>query len=463
MNIRTIVSPWSRILFALTLALGFAPHAFSSEPPNVVVIMADDLGYGDLGCYGSDTIRTPRIDAMADDGIRLTGFYSSAAVCTPARASLLTGCYPARVGLPIVLWPNSMEQGRRDGMAVGLNPDEITIAELLGERGYRTALIGKWHLGDMPVFMPGNQGFDRFFGIPYSNDMIPPRFPPLPLIRDGEVIETNPDQDTLTRRFTEASITFIKENRAQPFFLFLSHPMPHRPCHASEPFTRQFSEQQMTGIKGENKASRDFLYPAAVEEIDWSTGAILDTLRELKIEERTIVIFLSDNGPATGSAGPLRGGKGMLYEGGFRVPCIVQWPGRFPGGRTLDDVVTIMDLLPTFTAAAGIPVPGDRIIDGRNRLPLFEGTGGHDEIPFFYFRHDQVAAVRRGNWKLRIDRGELYNLEEDIGETTNLAASHPDRMAKLQQEAEAFQHHIEATSRPAGLAPLPTSDGATSP
>ena len=301
----------------------------AAKTPNFIIIYTDDLGYGDLGCYGAQNINTPHIDSMAQNGVRLLDFYPGSASCTPSRAALMTGSYPGRVGMNHVLMPGSKD--KNSGEILGLNPDELTLAEVVKAQGYATACIGKWHLGDDPIFLPNNHGFEYYFGIPYSNDMIPERFPDLPLMRNSEVVELNPEQDFLTKRFTEEAIAFLEKNREGPFFLYLAHPMPHRPCHASPEFLKRFSAKQLEKTIGsENKGARDFLYPAAVEEIDWSTGEILKTLAALGLEENTLVIFTSDNGPKTGSAGKLRGKKGSVYEGGHRVPALVQWKGTIP-------------------------------------------------------------------------------------------------------------------------------------
>jgi len=348
------------ILLSILLILPFAVFGSSArEMPNIIFIFADDLGYGDLSCYGSKTIRSPQLDQM--------------------------GSYPGRVGMDNVLMPGNKD--KRTGEILGLNPAELTLAEVVKSQGYATACIGKWHLGDAPIFMPNNHGFDEFFGLPYSNDMVPPRFVDLPLMRNGEVLELNPDQDYLTKRYTEESISFIERNQEKPFFLYLSHSMPHRPCHASPEFTKRFKEKQLKSIKAnEDKGSRDFLYPASVEEVDWSAGEILKKLKELGLEENTLVIFTSDNGPKTGSAGSLKGSKGSVYEGGHRVPAIMQWKGKIPAGSVNREIVTGMDFLPTFAALVGTDLPTDRVLDGHNILPLLEGeaeaTSGYEA--FFY-------------------------------------------------------------------------------
>ncbi len=420
---------------------GFSRRAFLSSaaaaclgapgrPPNVLVILADDQGYGDLGCYGSPDIRTPNIDRMAAQGVRLTSFYA-APVCTPSRASLMTGCYPIRVGLGNgVLFPYSKN---------GISSSETTVAQLLKARGYSTAIIGKWHLGHHPRFLPGRHGFDYHFGTPYSNDMgnhqyKDPEFkaPPLPLLRNEELIEQDPDQNYLTRRYTDEAIQFLRRNRERPFFLYLAHNMPHLPLAASEKF---------------RGASRRGLYGDAVEELDWSTGKVLRALEELGLEKDTLVLYTSDNGPArpatpqNGSAGPLRGRKGSTWEGGLRVPCIVRWPGKVPAGRVRGEIVSTMDVLPTFARLAGTSPPAGRVIDGVDVWPLIAGANPPKppRDTFLYYANDRLQAVRHGRWKLHVDRPDLkgeklpllFDLETDIGEQANVAGAHPDVVARL--------------------------------
>ena len=446
-------------------ALSSASAAPTGPPPNFIIIFTDDQGYGDLGCFGSKTCRTPRIDRMAVEGMKLTSFYVAAPVCTPSRAALMTGCYPARVGLPSVIFPNSMARGQRDGKAIGLNPSEVTVAKLLKSRGYATACIGKWHLGDLPVFLPTRHGFDEYFGVPYSNDMHPANkkwgFAPLPLLRGQKVVETEPDQDLLTRRYTEEAIGFIERNKHRPFFLYLPHSMPHRPVHASERFRKGLAGRKPRGTG--YKVASDHLYPAAIEEIDWSTGQILDALKAQGLGERTLVVFTSDNGPAVGSAGPLRGRKGSTFEGGMRVPCVVRWPGHVPAGRTCDAVTTAMDLLPTFAGLAGAKVPQDRVIDGKDIWPLLSGHAGatSPHEAFCYLRGPRVAAVRSGQWKLHLmggrgsKPGALYDLEADTGEKRNVAGQHPNVVKRLTQLARRLEADLKTHSRPSGTAPAP--------
>ena len=440
----------SAAAFALPRAGWGQTREEGRQPPNIVIIFTDDQGYGDVGCYGAQGFETPNLDRMAAEGMKFTDFYVAAPVCTPSRAALMTGCYPKRLGLAYrVLFPYS---------DTGLDPDEVTIAELLKGKGYATACVGKWHLGHHPKFLPLRQGFDYFFGTPYSNDMnnfyYPHKnfkAPPLPLIRQDEVIESDPDQRYLTKRYTEEAVRFIERNKDRPFFLYLPHNMPHVPIAASERF--------------EGKTEHG-LYGDVIAEIDWSVGEILETLAKLGLDERTLVIFTSDNGAAvfpasklrgvthadpngyrSGSVGPLRGRKNTTWEGGMREPCLMRWPGRIPAGAVCREVATAMDLLPTLAYLAGAQVSGDRIIDGKNIWPLMSGQPGakspHDA--FFYYRDDRLQAVRSGKWKLHVYRPEwkkephgplLFDLEDDLGETTDVAAQHPDVVKRLEALAE---------------------------
>jgi len=440
------------------------------QKPNFIVIYADDQGYGDLGCYGATKFKTPNIDRMAAEGMRFTNFYVTAPVCTPTRSSLVTGCYPRRVGMhQHVLFPNSTK---------GLNPDEITIAEVLKTQGYATACIGKWHLGYQKQFLPTSQGFDYYFGIPFSNDMwLPPgmdyapdaKLPPyfndeirrrgehkrnsVPLMRNDKVIEYPVDQATLTERYTREAIRFITANKGKPFFLYLPHTMPHYPLHVSARF------------KGKSGAG---LFGDVIECLDWSVGQLLATLKKLGIDEKTLVIYTSDNGPAAGSAGPLRGRKGTTWEGGMREPCIVRWPGQVPPGTLCPEVATIMDLLPTFARLAGTKPPKDRIIDGKDIWPLLSGEPGakspYDAF-FYHTARGQLAAVRQGKWKLHLvapgwrRRGKgtppgkpplLYDLSTDIGETKNVADAHPDVVKRLTELFHSFDAEMKAHLRPPG-------------
>lgn len=436
---------WLSCLAAWTLgifALGERQAAAADPPPNFVVIFCDDLGYGDLGCYGSSKNRTPRIDQLAREGIQLTDFYSSSPVCTPSRASLMTGCYPRRVGMHEdftghwVLIPRS----RR-----GLHPEETTVAEMLKARGYATACVGKWHLGDQPEHLPTAHGFDFYYGIPYSNDMQAARRgdPPLPLVRQTRVIEAPADQATLTRRYTEQVIAFIEANRDRPFFVYLPHTFPHLPLFASDEF------------RGKSANGR---YGDAVEEIDWSTGAIMDCLARLNLAENTLVIFTSDNGSNGrngGSNKPLAGAKGGTLEGGMRVPFIARWPGRIPAGTRSSELATTMDILPTFCTLAAAELPA-RKLDGFDLSPLLLGTAGAKSSyeAFYYYRRRQLQAVRMGNWKYHLplkqtyprwtspeqtgpgQRAKLVDLANDLEERHDVSSEHPEIVARMRRLAE---------------------------
>ena len=426
-------------LFSFTAAV-----AAASRPPNIVIILADDLGYGDLGCYGSPNIRTPHLDAMAREGLRFTDFYAAAPVCSPSRAALLTGRYPIRSGMygeRDVLFPNSPG---------GLPREEITIARALKGRGYATAHVGKWHLGIHPGNTPRDHGFDHSLGLPYSNDMdARPGLPrgssgsPTPpgdgwtvaLIRDGEVVEKPADQTTLTRRYTERATDFIRENKDTPFFLYFAHTFPHVPLFASP------------GFKGR---SRRGIYGDVVEELDWSVGQVLAAVRSAGVAENTLVFFTSDNGPwlimnnQGGSAGPLREGKGSTWEGGMRVPGIAWWPGRIkPGGVTAVPAST-MDLFSTALTAAGAPLPGDRVIDGVDLAPVLAGRT-MPERPFFYYRKNRLFACRLGDYKVHFftqtgygqpkpdaqEPPQLYQLSHDVSERFNIAAQNSEVIEKI--------------------------------
>jgi len=405
--------------------------------PNFIVIFCDDLGYGDLGCFGSNKNRTPRIDQLAQQGRRFTNFYSSSPVCTPSRSSLMTGCYPRRVGMHEdytghwVLIPRS----RR-----GLNPDELTLPEALKVRGYATACIGKWHLGDQPEHLPGKHGFDYYYGIPYSNDMQSKRRgdPPLPLVEQTTVIESPADQATLTQRYTKQTIEFIEQHRSEPFFVYLPHTFPHLPLFASKDF------------HGKSQNGR---YGDTIEEIDWSTGQILDCLERLDLSSNTLVIFTSDNGSNGrngGSNQPLAGAKGSTMEGGMRVPMIARWPGKIAASSECRELTTTMDMLPTFCALSGATGPRKKIdgFDIQNLLFASKGAKSPYEA-LFYYRRRQLQAVRMGDWKYHLPlanthpnwttpkstgkgrKGKLVNLHDDLRETTDVAASHPDVVKQI--------------------------------
>lgn len=450
-----------------TVATGTA-----EDQPNVIIILADDLGYGDLSCYPMSPFSTPQIDRMAAEGARWTDFYVPVPYCAPTRASLMTGRYPLRCGLPRNPFPGEDLGGIRNADDIGLPPEEITIAESLKAAGYRTACIGKWHLGHQPRFFPTRQGFDYYYGILYSNDMHPVR-----LYENEEVIEYPVVQATLTQRYTERAIRFIENNHSRPFFLYLAHAMPHKPLACSENF------YQRTG-KG--------LYADVLAELDWSVGKILATLRRLGIEKKTLVIFTSDNGPwYGGSTGGLRGMKGSGCEGGIRVPLIVWWPGHVPAGQTRREPAIIMDLFPTVLAACRVTAPENRVIDGVNLLPVMVGESRLPERSLYFFRGERLIAVRRGPWKLHLQavpegqlraappdrpyrdpRGPdgvrilapceqyhpshhpglqsggpipalaLFNVAEDPGEQQNCSAEHGDIVDRLRQDAEQFAKEL---------------------
>jgi arylsulfatase A len=438
----------------LAAALGqlLGASLIAAEKPNIVIILADDLGYGDLGCYGSPTIRTPNLDRMAAEGLRFTDFYSAGEVCTPSRAALLTGRYPIRSGMcgnRRVLFPDSKG---------GLPPREVTIAEALRQQGYTTAHIGKWHLGIHQGSQPLDQGFERSYGLPYSNDMDPrgdlPKgasgFPEppkdgwnVPLIRDGKVIERPADQTTLTKRYTEEAVKLIREMKGEPFFLYMAHTFPHVPLFASPAF------------KGKSRAG---IYGDAVEELDWSVGQVLDALRREGIAEKTLVFFTSDNGPwlimgnQGGSAGVLREGKGSTWEGGMRVPGVAWWPGRIQPALT-SELTTTMDLFATALALGGGPSARNVPIDGRDLSPLLLRGKTLPETPFFYYRGDKLAACRVGEWKAHFftqtgygqakpeqhDPPLLFHLGLDPSEKRNVATEHPDVIARIRSIVNAHQ------------------------
>ena len=412
--------------------------------PNLIVIFIDDMGYGDIGPFGSTKNDTPHLDRMAKEGMKLTDFYVASPVCSPSRAALMTGSYPKRVGLAkgsghIVLFP---------GDPHGLNPKEITIAEVLKNEGYATGCFGKWHLGDQPEFLPTSQGFNEYYGIPYSNDMWPGlkrwKFPHLPILRGTKVVDQVDDMDEqaeLCRLFTEEAVKFIEKNKDGPFFVYLPHAFVHGPRKARPEFM----------------AKAKTVEEAQVEEVDWSAGQILDAVRKAGIEKTTFVLFTSDNGGAGGlSSAPLRGGKGSAWEGGVREPTIAWWPGKVPAGSVCKEIASTMDLLPTFAKWAGGKVPKDRVIDGKDVGDLFLGKPGaktpHDR--FFYHQADNLRAVRSGPWKL-FRNGPLYNLDKDLGEKKNVAAKHPEIVKRLTGYMNKFEQNIKKNSRPIGKAKNP--------
>lgn len=430
----------------------------AERPPNVVLIFADDLGYGDLGCYGAQGYRTPHLDRLAKQGMRFTDFYVPQAVCSASRAALLTGCYSNRVGILGALGP---------GAKIGLNPAETTIAELLRERGYATAMYGKWHLGDHESVLPRKHGFDEYYGLPYSNDMWPKHptsraYPPLPLFENETVLERDPDQTRLTTDYTARAVKFIERSREKPFFLYLAHSMPHVPLFVSP----KFAGKTKRGLFGD-----------VIAEIDWSVGQIMEALEKQGLTRNTLVIFTSDNGPwlsygdHAGSAGPLREGKGTEFDGGVREPAIFHWPGKIRSGSVCREPAMTIDVLPTVAALTGAAVPGERIIDGKSLRPLLLGEKGarspHEALYFYW--GGELQAVRSGPWKLHLpheyrslkDRPgsgglpgpyvqkkielSLFNLDSDVGETRDVAAEHPEVVARLQQHAERAREDLGDT------------------
>lgn len=462
-----------RFAIPFVLLAAWAAAAVAA-PPNVVLIFIDDLGYGDIGPFGNTKVRTPHLDKLAAEGMKFHSFYATP-VCSMSRAALLTGCYNARVSMPGVLFPKDK---------IGLNPDETTLAELLKRQGYSTICIGKWHLGHRDPFLPTQQGFDAYFGIPYSNDMtIDPqhaRFAAdclfregmnaesaraaairntVPLMRGSEVIEYPADQSTLTKRYTEEAVRFLRAQRAGPFFLYLPHTMVHLPLAASD----EFRGRSSLGLIGD-----------AIEEIDWSVGQIMSTLHELQLDENTLVIFTSDNGAATGSSLPWRGKKGSCFEGGVREPCIMRWPGKIPAGTECRQIAGNIDVLPTLARLAGAPVSADntvngRVIDGRDITSLmFDPQAPPVRTVHLYYNAGGgvLRAIRQDAWKLFPEgpnpeakllagqlpdrRPHLYNLADDPYETKNVAADHPDVVARLQAEADKRGGEIKANRRPLG-------------
>ncbi len=402
----------------------------ASQNPNIILVNCDDLGYGDLGCYGSELHSTPAIDRMADEGLRFTDFYMAAPVCSPSRAAMMTGCYPQRIGM------ETGEEGRvlRPGESIGLSSEEVTIAEILQGAGYATKIIGKWHCGDQPEFLPTRHGFDGWYGLPYSNDMgISKRRarPPLPLMRDEEVIQEQPDQASLTERYLEEAVRFIRSSRERPFFLYFAHMYVHLPIYAPERFLGQ---------------SRNGKFGAAVEHIDHCMAVLFHELRKLDLDGNTLVIFTSDNGGLTRSGSsnaPLRGGKGTTWEGGMRVPCLMRWPDRIAAGGVCRELATAMDILPSLARVCGKEPPSDRIIDGKDISPMMlgESSSSPHEV-FYYYIEKELQAIRAQYWKLHLASGELYNLREDIGETEDVSEEYPNVVRDLRQRADACRQDL---------------------
>ncbi len=449
---------WLMLVLGLMIASALDASA-AAKSPNFVVIFTDDLGYGDLGCYGHPTIRTPHLDRMAAEGMRFTDFYASAPVCTPSRAGLLTGRLAVRSGMASakrrVLFPNSVG---------GLPAEEITIAKALKVKGYATAAVGKWHLGHLPQYLPTSHGFDSYFGIPYSNDMDrdntkgpkgreafkepKSEYWNVPLLRNEKEVERPTDQNTITKRYTQESVRFIKANKDKPFFLYLAHNLPHVPLFVGK-------EHRGTSRRG--------LYGDVIEEIDWSVGQILETLRKEKLADNTLVFFTSDNGPWLifndhgGSAGLLREGKGSTWDGGQRVPGIAWWPGKIPAGQVEGSIASTLDLFPTFIKLAGVELPKDRVYDGVDMGPLLFGKGKGNRDFFPYYRDVEVYAARLGQYKahfatksaygkdpvLRPEIPELYDMGVDPGELLNIAKEHPEVIERIRELVKQHEASIK--------------------
>ncbi|QDV72830.1 sulfatase [Botrimarina mediterranea] len=468
----TLIRTACLVLAAALLPAVTAQATSARATPNVVVIFIDDMGYADIGPFGCESYPTPHLDRMAAEGRVFTDFHAATAVCSASRAALMTGCYPSRVSIQGALSP---------GARHGLHPHETTIAEVCKSRGYATACFGKWHLGHLPEFLPTRQGFDEYFGLPYSNDMwpYPPgredlehgrrgNYPPLPLYKGERIVNVNltpADQALLTTQYTERAVDFIDRHAGkQPFFLYVPHTMVHVPLYVSEKFA------------GKSGAG---LYGDVVMELDWSVGEILAALERGGVGDDTLVVFTSDNGPwinfgeHAGSAGPLREGKGTMWEGGYREPCVMRWPARIPAGTRCDEFATTMDLLPTIAGMIGAELP-ERKIDGKDILPVMTGDAPSPHEVFYCYYDRQLRAVRDARWKLVLPHQyrtlagrsggkdgfpveyeqsraglELYDLKNDVGETTNVAAEHPEIVARLQGHAEQARRELgdELTKR----------------
>jgi arylsulfatase A len=466
----------SRRLFLKSIGLGTTGLVFGgvrcgkesslqNRQPNIVIIFTDDQGYADVGTFGAKGFTTPNLDKMAAEGIRFTNFYAAQAVCSASRAALLTGCYPNRIGIRGALNHRAKH---------GIHENEMTIADLVKQKNYATAIYGKWHLGHHPQFLPMQHGFDDYFGLPYSNDMWPyhptagKNYPDLPLMDKDQVVEYNSDMSTLTTRYTERAVNFIEKNKDRPFFLYLAHSMPHVPLGVSNKFKGK-SEQGM--------------YGDVIMEIDWSVGQVLETLQKNGLENNTLVIFTSDNGPwlsygdHAGSALPLREGKGTTWDGGQREPCVMKWPVKIPAGSICPEPAMTIDILPTIAEIIGGQLP-NHPIDGLSIVPLLTGDqktkSPHDGL-YFYWGED-LQAIRSGKWKLHFphtyrtlsgrpggsggqpvpyDQAKtefaLYDLETDIGEKNNLLEQHPEIVEKLKMMAIAFDEDLKANTRPHGL------------
>ncbi|MGF1580251.1 MAG: sulfatase [Gemmataceae bacterium] len=468
-------------LFAALICFPILGQAQEKGRPNIILIFTDDQGYGDVGCYGAKGYETPNMDRMAKEGIRFTSFYTGCPVCSGSRAALLTACYYQRVSVRPVFFPPARN---------GLNPNEITIAEILKEIGYTTGMIGKWHLGHLPPFLPTAQGFDSYYGIPYSNDMWLDKETAqfakdcvflkgmteekartekrtrnwVPLMRGTKVVEYPADQSTLTKRYTEEAMKFIEKNKKKPFFLYMPHTMPHVPMFVSKKF--------------QNKTKS--LYGNVIEELDWSVGEVLKTVKKCGIDKKTLVIFTTDNGTHRGSSGPLRGRKAGPYEGGVRVPCIMRWPGRIEPGTKTNETAATIDILPTIAKITGAKVPQDRTIDGKDISPLVFGEPGAKTPHEYYILLHRDGCVRSGKWKyypwpeggkkknkkgkkgkkgkkpapVKRPKVQLYDLSTDLSETKNVAEQHPQVVRRLHAAFVAHRMDIRKNKRPAGTVNL---------
>ncbi len=447
----------TKILYPLTIGAALfssctdkTPQKEKSEKPNIVILFTDDLGYGDLSSFGHPTIKTPHLDRMAEEGMKMTQFYVAASISTPSRGALLTGRLPVRTGIHTgVFFPDS---------EFGIPEEEITTAEALKAQGYATACFGKWHLGHKKQYLPTNNGFDEYFGIPYSNDMggdpeaeweRKRNFPLLPLMEGTEVIEENPDQSKLTRQYTEHAIDFIQRNKENPFFLYVPYTFPHVPLFASDSF-------KGTSSRG--------LYGDVVQEIDWSVGKIINTLKKQGLDKNTLVFFTSDNGPWLvkdthgGSAGLLRGGKFTTWEGGMREPAIAWWPGTIEAGQISEAIASSMDLYVTALKLGGAKVPDDRVVDGVDLMPVLTGSKKSVRNTFFYYRGSELQAVRKGPWKAHFitvdnvytkdfkweqhDPPLLFNIEEDPSEKYNIAEEHPEIIKEIKALVKKHQENL---------------------
>jgi len=457
-----------RALFTFALiAAAPAVSTAATRLPNIVIVFTDDQGYGDVGVFGAKGFATPNLDRLASESCKFTNFHVPQPVCSASRAGLLTGCYPNRIGIHGALGP---------GANHGISDSEMTLAQLLKQKGYATGMAGKWHLGRPAQFLPVHHGFDEYFGLPYSNDMWPLHpeakpgtYPPLPLIEGDQVIKlglTHEDQEQLTTQYTERAVKFIERNHDRPFFFYLAHSMPHVPLHVSDKF------------RGKSKQG---LYGDVIMEIDWSVGEVMKALKKFNVEDNTWIIFTCDNGPwlsygnHAGSAGPLREGKGSCWEGGTREPCIMRWPGKIPRGKTSDAMFMTIDLLPTIAQLVDAKLPNHQI-DGLDVWPIISGRKGAKnphEAYFSYYENNQLQAVTSGDgqWKLqlphayrtlggrpggtngipakyeqrKLEAPELYNLKRDIGESRDVAAANPKIVQRLLALADAARADLGDT------------------